>query len=163
RDHGRVNGAGESMLIGHNAKMDEIQAAVLLTRLGCLEQDVARRAELAAFYDRRLAGLAPLVRTPAFPVRPYPVNQVFYVYLIEVEGRDALVAHLNQSGIGTEVYYPIPIHFQPAFASHGHCAGDFPNAARASSPSVALPLSPDLGLDQAEEVCRAIETFYATR
>jgi dTDP-4-amino-4,6-dideoxygalactose transaminase len=163
RDHGRAPGRLEARFLGHNAKMDEVQAAVLLTRLECLADDVRHRAELAAYYDRRLQALAPRVTTPRLVARPYATDPVFYVYLIETERRDELVAHLGAHGIGTEVYYPIPIHLQPAFAGLGHRPGDFPHAERACRRTVALPLYPDLSVAQAEVVCRTIESFYGVR
>ncbi|WP_372452241.1 DegT/DnrJ/EryC1/StrS family aminotransferase [Saccharothrix obliqua] len=145
---------------GVNSKMDDIQAAVLLAKLGRLDEDIDRRAALAARYTERLAGVPGVRRLPS--VRP-GVRGVFYVYVIEVERRDELVAHLAARGIGTETYYPTPLHLQPCFAGHGHRSGDFPNAEAACRRTVALPLYPDLPEAGVDAVCAAVEGFYAGR
>jgi dTDP-4-amino-4,6-dideoxygalactose transaminase len=85
------------------------------------------------------------------------------VYVIEADHRDELVVYLNNQGIGTEIYYPIPLHMQPCFAHLGYRRGDFPNAEYACTRTVALPFYPDLTFAQAEAVCQAIENFYQER
>lgn len=156
----RISGiSNAARMSGTNSKMDDIQAAVLLARLPRLQRAIARRAAIARYYTDRLADL-PQVRTPTVVPTSAATNPVWYVYLIEADRRDELVAHLTARGIQTEVYYPTPLHLQPCFADLGHRAGDFPNAERACSRAVALPLYPDLGVDRAERVCQAIESFY---
>jgi UDP-2-acetamido-2-deoxy-ribo-hexuluronate aminotransferase len=157
-------------MIGYNSRMDDIQAAILLVRLQFLARDIAKRAALAGYYSQHLQALAPLVRTPwtqsgglCGPKRSYATNQVYYVYLIEAEHRDELVAYLTSQGIGTEIYYPIPLHMQPCFAHLGYRQGDFPIAERACTRTVALPLYPDMTMAQVEAVCQAIKTFYERR
>lgn len=172
RHHGRMGKtidhiAGISNLSGvsgTNSKMDDIQAAVLMARLSRLDQDIARRRELADAYTERLAGADGVLAVPRLVPRDVPVDPVFYVYLVEVERRDELVAHLASRGIGTETYYPRPLHLQPAYAGHpGHRPGAFPNAEAASGRTLALPLYPDLDEDRVEVVCAAISDFYAGR
>jgi UDP-2-acetamido-2-deoxy-ribo-hexuluronate aminotransferase len=80
-----------------------------------------------------------------------------------VELRDALAEHLAERGIGTEVYYPAPLHLQPCFAAHGHRRGDFPRAETASARALALPLHADLEPEQVDGVCATIREFYAGR
>ncbi|WP_374703870.1 DegT/DnrJ/EryC1/StrS family aminotransferase [Saccharopolyspora kobensis] len=155
--------ATETGMVGTNSKMDDIQAAVLSAKLTCLDADIARRAELAAAYRRRLTGVPGVVRLPEIADTAPDSAGVWYVYLIEVEHRDELVAHLDRCGIGTESYYPVPFHLQPCFAGHGHRRGDFPRAEAASERAVALPLYPDLTLDQLDRVCAAISDFGARR
>lgn len=147
--------------MGWNSRMDDVQAAVLLVRLQELDRDVARRRALAVLYDQALAPLREWVRTP----RPNPpdVSAPAYVYLIEAARRDELVEHLRQCGIGTEVYYPRPLHLQPCFASLGYVRGDFPVAERAAERALALPLYPDLAQARVEQVCTAIACFYHAR
>jgi len=147
---------------GFNSRVDDLQAAVLLGRLETLDEAIERRAALAARYDRRLAALAGLVAVPR--TRPDPeATTVDYVYVIEAERRDRLVEHLDARGIGTEVYYPLPLHLQPCFAGLGHRAGDFPVAERASARTVALPLYPELTEEEVDQVCTQIEAFYRSR
>jgi dTDP-4-amino-4,6-dideoxygalactose transaminase len=169
RHHGRMGRtvdhfAGISNLSGisgTNSKMDDIQACILLAKLTRLDEEIGRRAELAAAYTERLAGQPGIVRLPTVVPRDAVTNPVFYVYLIEAERRDELVAHLTARGIGTEVYYPRPLHLQPCFADLGYGPGDFPNAEAAAERAVALPLYPDLGEADVEVVCRAIGDFYS--
>jgi dTDP-4-amino-4,6-dideoxygalactose transaminase len=137
--------------------MDDLQAAVLLTRLRRLDSEIERRAHLARCYDEGLAPLADWVRRPA---AKNAAEAVVYTYLIEAERRDELVARLTAQGIGTEIYYPRPLHLQPCFAHFGLRRGSFPVAERAAERAVALPLYPDLREDQVEEVCGAIADFY---
>lgn len=152
-----------TVLPGRNSKMDDVQAAVLLAKLSRLEIDIARRAELAARYDTRLAGI-PCVRTLPSDVAPHAgVDRVCYVHLIEVDERDALAAHLVDRGVETEIYYPTPLHLQPCFAHLGHGPGDFPRAEAACATAIALPLYPDLPDAHVDRVCDEIERFYTGR
>ncbi|MGP3924279.1 DegT/DnrJ/EryC1/StrS family aminotransferase [Streptomyces sp. 8N616] len=153
----------ETGLPGMNSKMDDIQAAVLLAKLTCLDSDIRRRAELAEAYRERLRHIPGIVRLPEVVDRGPGSSCVFYVYLIEAERRDALVGHLARRGIGTEVYYPLPLHLQPCFAEWGYSRGDFPHAEAASARAVALPLYPDLTMEQVDQVCEAVHDFYAGR
>ncbi|MET9806821.1 DegT/DnrJ/EryC1/StrS family aminotransferase [Streptomyces halstedii] len=154
--------ATESTWVGTNSKMDDVQAAVLLARMTTLEDEIARRALLAAHYTARLRHVPGVLRLPASTARPEDGDRdVFYVYLIEAEHRDALVAHLDRQGIGTEVYYPVPLPHQPAFARLGHRPGAFPHAEAAAGRAVALPLYPDLTIEEADRVCAAVAGFYA--
>ncbi|WP_418189814.1 DegT/DnrJ/EryC1/StrS family aminotransferase [Amycolatopsis orientalis] len=145
-------------LPGFNSKMDDIQAAVLLAKLTRLDGDIARRASLAARYTESLDGVAGVRKTPA--IRP---DSVFYVYVIEVDSRDDLAAHLSAKGVQTEVYYPTPLHLQPCFADRGYREGDFPNAEQACRHTLALPLYPDMSTDDVEQVSSAVRHFYHGR
>lgn len=151
----------ETTTPGTNSKMDDIQAAILLAKLTCLDDDISRRAELARSYRDRLAGVPGVTRLPEAIEHGPNSAHVFYVHLIEVEHRDALAAHLARRGIETEVYYPLPLHLQPCFADLGHSRGDFPRAEAASGRALALPLYPDLTVAEVDEVCAAIRDFAA--
>jgi dTDP-4-amino-4,6-dideoxygalactose transaminase len=140
-------------LSGINSKMDDLQAAVLLAKLAGLQADIVRRNLLAAVYTRELTGVPGVRRLPTIVGPPTVTNPVFYVYLIEVDGRDELASYLRENGVETEVYYPRPLHLQPCFAGLGHARGDFPHAEAACQRAIALPLYPDLGLDEVEHVC----------
>ncbi|CAL9587850.1 MULTISPECIES: DegT/DnrJ/EryC1/StrS family aminotransferase [Streptomyces] len=171
RHHGRLGPtlgdfsaiSTETDVPGHNSKMDDIQAAVLSAKLTRLDEDIARRAELAAAYTERLRDVPGITRLPRVVERPAHEGRsaaVFYVYLIEADDRDRLVAHLTRRGVGTEVYYPTPLHLQPCFARLGHRRGEFPRAEAASARALALPLHPDLDLDEVDRVCATIREFY---
>ena len=92
--------------------------------------------------------------------RAAATDPVFYVYLVEIDRRDELVGYLTERGIGTEVYYPTPLHLQPCFADLGYRAGDFPVAEAAARSAVALPFYADLTLDEVDRVCDAVRRFY---
>lgn len=157
---GRISGISNAAAVcGTNSKMDEVQAAVLLSKLPGLNSAIARRAELAHLYDELLQNI-PQIRAPRLALRPTTVNPVWYVYLVEAEDRDELARHLANAGIGTEIYYPTPLHLQPAFAHLRHQPGDFPVAENAARRCLALPLYPDLAEVQVAAVCRAVESFY---
>jgi UDP-2-acetamido-2-deoxy-ribo-hexuluronate aminotransferase len=147
-------------IYGGASRMDEIQAAVLLTRLAELDLDIAKRAKLALHYDVRLAELYPQVRTPAIVKRPANTTAVYYVYVIETERKKELISYLAAYGVGTEEYYPMPLHRQACFAHLEHRSGDFPNAESACLRTVALPLYPDMTEDDVDYVCDVITSFH---
>jgi UDP-2-acetamido-2-deoxy-ribo-hexuluronate aminotransferase len=148
--------SSETELVGMNSKLDDLQAAVLLAKLDALECAISRRAELAGLYSAELAGTPGIRRLPADPHCGTTDRDVCYVYLIEVEQRDAVAAALAARGIGTEVYYPVPLHLQECFAGLGHRPGDFPNAEAACRHTLALPLYPDLADEEVRQVCGAL-------
>lgn len=146
--------------VGVNSKMDDLQAAVLLAKLGRLEADIERRAALARRYTELLTDAPGVRKLPSVLPRRADVRGVFYVYAVEVERRDELAAHLAARGVGTETYYPIPLHLQPCFADLGHRPGDFPHAEAACRHALALPLYPDLREDDVARVCDEIRDFF---
>ncbi|MEU6129021.1 DegT/DnrJ/EryC1/StrS family aminotransferase [Saccharopolyspora sp. NPDC047091] len=148
---------------GTNSKMDDIQAAVLLAKLPELDRDIARRAELAAAYRERLADVPGIVRLPEVLDRGPGSTSAWYVYLVEVERRDELVEWLARAEIGTETYYPIPLHRQPCFSADYSAKVPLPHAEAAARRAVALPLYPDLTLGQLDRVCSSIRSFYSGR
>jgi dTDP-4-amino-4,6-dideoxygalactose transaminase len=148
---------------GVNSKMDDIQAAVLLAKLTRVDDDIARRGQLAAAYTERLREIPGVVRLPTIAHRSAATNPVFYVYLIEVERRDELALYLADEGVETETYYPTPLHLQPCFTDLGYSRGDFPHTEAACDRAIALPLYPDLSLSEVDRVCDAIRRFYTGR
>ena len=148
--------------IGANFRLDELQAAVLNVKLDYLEDWSRRRAENARLYDEAFArcALGANVITPrALPGFRHIYNQ----YVIRVRRRDQLREHLAAAGVGTEIYYPIPLHLQQCFAYLGHAAGDFPESERAALETLALPIYPELTPAQLQYVVESIGAFYAGR
>jgi dTDP-4-amino-4,6-dideoxygalactose transaminase len=141
RNHGQ-DGVNRFLhhLVGFNARMDEVTAAVLSHRLARFEESIERRAAIAARYDEAFRDLAPDLRVPP----PADHERVYYAYVVASRDRDGLERHLAERGIETKVYYPLPLHLQPAFRWLGHAEGDFPNAERACRLSLALPLYPEM-------------------
>ncbi|GIJ24018.1 DegT/DnrJ/EryC1/StrS family aminotransferase [Micromonospora lutea] len=164
RCHGQPSdGSYEYLELGYNSRCDEVQAAFLLWRLETLDAEIARRAEVAARYDQRLGELAPLVRTPWLAPAGEQSNLVYYVYLIECERRDELVAYLTSHGVGTEVYYPRPLTEQPCLTTRAGVDQPVPVAKAASQRAVGLPMYPDLTDEQVDRVCDLIHEFYRER
>ena len=125
---------------GWNSRLDEVQAA--------------RHAHAAA-YTRLLLGIPGV----APPLVPEGYEHVFHQYTIRVERRDALVQLLNERKIGGSVYYPVPLHLQPLYASLGHKAGDFPHAEHAAQEVLSLPMFPELRSEQITRVAEAVSGF----
>jgi dTDP-4-amino-4,6-dideoxygalactose transaminase len=146
-------------LIGGNFRIDELQAAVLNVKLPHLDEWTAARERNAAFYDRAFthARLADAVRTP--PALP-GVRHIYNQYVVRVRNRDALRAHLNAAGVGTEIYYPVPLHLQQCFAYLGHKAGDYPRSEQAAAEALALPIYPELSEAQLQYVVDSIVAHY---
>lgn len=149
-------------LVGGNFRMDALQAAVLRVKAAHLAAwNEARRVNAAryrqVFRDRGLDG------TVSLPVEPIGRHHVYHQFVIRVRERDGLKEHLDACGIGSEIYYPFPLHLQPAFAALGHREGDFPEAERAARESLAIPIYPELTCDQQQMVVDAIAQFVHGR
>lgn len=143
--------------VGYNSRLDALQAAVLEAKLPHLPAWSARRREHAAYYSAALADLAPQVRAPVIAVEN---ESIFNQYTVRVERRDALQAALKERGIGSAIYYPLPLHLQPCFKYLGYRSGAFPESERAAGEVLSLPVYPELTRDQQDEVIRAIRRFY---
>lgn len=154
-------------LIGGNFRLDAIQAAVVNVKLPHLNGWSASRQRNAVRYDRLFAqaGLTPgKVTTPKHPYTSETAGKgdlrhIFNQYCILVENRDGLLEHFKAAGIGSEVYYPVPMHMQECFAYLGYKKGDMPNSEAAAARSLALPIFPELTDAQAAEVVNAIASF----
>jgi dTDP-4-amino-4,6-dideoxygalactose transaminase len=142
--------------VGTNSRLDSLQAAVLLAKLPHLEAWSAKRREHAAYYTRGLADL-PAVRPPAVD----PANEhIFHQYTLRAERRDELQAHLKRHGIGSAIYYPVPLHLQPCFSHLGYRPGRLPESERASAEVLSLPVYPELTQGQLDCVIETIGGFY---
>jgi dTDP-4-amino-4,6-dideoxygalactose transaminase len=146
-------------LIGGNFRLDEIQAAVLVVKLEHLDGWTAARQRNAAHYDTLLAAALPR-GTLTTPVVNSGQRHIFNQYVVRVRDRDALRAHLAARDVGTEIYYPVSLHEQQCFAYLGHGAADFPESSRAASETLALPIYPELAVEQREYVATQIAAFY---
>jgi dTDP-4-amino-4,6-dideoxygalactose transaminase len=143
--------------VGYNSRLDSLQAAVLRAKLPYLARWSTRRRAHAAYYTKAFAGLEPHVQPPVIS----PANESIYnQYTIRAERRDALQAHLTARGIGSAIYYPLPLHLQPCFAYLGYRAGQLPESERASREVLSLPVYPELTQAQQDEVIGAVREFY---
>ena len=157
--------------MGWNCRLDAIQAAILRVKLPHVEKWNQQRCERAATYDRlfRQAGLAhsshttePTTSSPMLPPHiAAHATPVFHQYVIRAHRRDQLRQFLSGRNIGSEVYYPLPLHLQPALGCLGYLAGDFPEAERASREVLALPMFPELTEEEQQMVVNAIAEFYS--
>jgi UDP-N-acetyl-3-dehydro-alpha-D-glucosamine 3-aminotranferase len=154
RNHGQAHRYVSSEP-GWNSRLDEIQAAVLRVKLRHLASWQKARQAHAAEYNRVLAD-APGVMAPFVPEG---YEHVYHQYTIRVECRDALHKFLTERTISSAVYYPIPLHLQPLYASQGHKVGDFPHAERAAQEVLSLPMFPELQPAQIARVAESVAEF----
>jgi dTDP-4-amino-4,6-dideoxygalactose transaminase len=146
-------------VIGGNFRIDEVQAAVLNVKLRHLDGWTEGRRRNAEVYARLFAA-AGLVGTVVLPHAVPGQRHIYNQYVIRVPERDRLKAYLAEQGIGTEIYYPVPLHLQGCFADLGGKAGDCPESERAAAETLALPIFPELLGEQLEHVVATIRRFY---
>ena len=156
RNHGGRN-EYQHEEVGINSRLDELQAAVLNVKMQYLDKWSDERARKAAVYDELLDDTPFELITPS--VRE-EARHIYHQYVIRVpQYRDALMEHLKQHGVGTKVYYPIPLHRQECFAYLGYREGEFPESERAARETFALPAYPELGETQQAYVVETIKSF----
>jgi dTDP-4-amino-4,6-dideoxygalactose transaminase len=160
RVHGQTSKYRHEM-IGLNSRLDAIQARVLEVKLRHLDRWCADRIERARLYQS-LFSSSGLLDAGVVCLPPFQSDRshVFNYYVIRAQRRDQLKDYLSSQDIGTEIYYPIPLHLQPAFAYLGYRRGDFPNAEKLASEVLALPIYPELSCEQQEYVVERIKRFY---
>jgi len=150
--------------VGGNFRLDAIQAAVLNVKLPHLDGWGAGRRERAAFYREAFArvGLDGVLSLPVEPWSGTGIgnHHIYNQFVVRAPKRDALRAFLSESGIGTEIYYPLPLHLQECFKDLGYSSGDFPEAERASLETLALPIFPELQEEQQSYVVEKVREFY---
>jgi dTDP-4-amino-4,6-dideoxygalactose transaminase len=152
RTHGEGETRYEVMRIGMNGRLDTMQAAVLLAKLEVFEAEMARREEIARIYDE---ALGPVVATPARVPDSTSAWAVYAILLPDAATRDAAQAALKAAGIASAVYYPRPLHKQPAYAAC-HDGAALPVSESLSERIMALPIHPDLSDAQAARVARVL-------
>lgn len=144
--------------VGYNSRLDALQAAVLSAKLPYLAGwSEARRAN-ARFYDEALAGVDGLVVPPVRPENESIINQ--YTVRVPDGRRDALAGFLRERGVGSSVYYPVPLHLQECFAYLGYGPGDFPESERAAAEVLSIPVYPELSPEQREHVADTVREFF---
>lgn len=147
-------------LIGGNFRLDAMQAAILLVKLGHLDSWTAGRQENAKLYDDAIAasGLGDKIRSPLTRTGK---RHIYNQYVIRAERRDELRKFLGDAGIGTEIYYPVALHQQKCFAYLGYSEGDCPESEKAAGESLAVPIYPELTEEQIQYVVDKISEFYS--
>ena len=147
--------------IGCNSRLDTLQAAILDVKLKYLDAYNAARQQAAARYDAALSSLSDCIK---IPVKRPDSTHVYHQYTLQVLGgvavRDALKAYLQEQGIPTMIYYPLPLHRQPAFENRCRCVGDLPEATRLAESVLSLPMHPALTEAQQTYIAEKVVAFF---
>lgn len=144
-------------LMGHNMRMDELQAAILSIKLLYLNEWTIERQKIAQQYRNALKDIHEI----SLPVVAENATHVYHIYAIRTKQRNALQQYLNEKGIGTMIHYPVPIHLQKAYAHLNFKPGDFPIAEEIANTSLSLPCWPGLNEDQIKFIAELISGFFA--
>ncbi len=154
RNHGEVEKYRHAM-VGMNSRLDEIQAAILLTKLPVIEKWNARRGEIAGLYDDAFEGLD--LKVPAVGEGNL---HVYHQYTLQVSRRDELVTHLKGKRIATAIHYPHPLSRQPAYEEFAPLSGSLPVSERLTKRVVSLPIYPQMDDGQVNRVIEGVRSFY---
>ncbi|MBU1864745.1 MAG: DegT/DnrJ/EryC1/StrS family aminotransferase [Candidatus Omnitrophica bacterium] len=143
------------LVLGHNNRMDTIQAAVLMVKLKYLESWNEMRRRNAAYFNEQLKGAG--IKTPFVPGY---TTHIYHQYVLRLDGpSDGLVAHLRAKGIDARVFYPVPLHLQECFKHLNYKKGDFPESEKASVQTLAIPVYPDLTREELDFIINSIKEF----
>ncbi|HUL23571.1 MAG TPA: DegT/DnrJ/EryC1/StrS family aminotransferase, partial [Thermodesulfobacteriota bacterium] len=146
--------------IGINSRLDTIQAAILLVKFKSLEKWTTERQKKAERYRALFQDLLSSVDRFQLPTVQYQNRHIFHQYVIRVPERDRLRQFLTEEGIGTDIYYPVPLHLQECYSFLKYRRGDLPNSEEASEEVLALPIYPELTEDQQSKVVSRIKAFF---
>lgn len=148
-------------LVGVNSRLDTLQAAILKVKLAHLDEYASARQRAAAHYDESLNGIDGLV----LPLRAKNSTHVFNQYTVQIANgrRDALKAFLQEKGVPSMVYYPLPLHFQKAYKNPQYGAGAFPVAEKLSESVLSLPVHTEMTTDQLDYICDVVRSFFRSQ
>ncbi|PIV23581.1 MAG: transcriptional regulator [Deltaproteobacteria bacterium CG_4_8_14_3_um_filter_45_9] len=149
--------------IGINSRLDTIQAAILLVKFKHLEKWTIERQKKAERYQLLFQDLLSSVNGLKLPTIQYQNRHIFHQYVIRVPERDRLKKYLTEEGVGTDIYYPVPLHLQECYSFLKYHRGDLPNSEKASEEVLALPIYPELTEGQQWAVVDRIKAFYKRR
>ena len=145
-----------SEMVGYNSRLDAMQAAILQVKFPHLDEWNEKRRELSKRYNEHLAPLGIVI-----PIEREWAKHVYHLYIIRSAKREALQTFLKEKGIASEVYYPLPPHLSVPCRKYGYKEGDFPHAEKAAKETLALPLYPELTLEQQDQVIAAVKEFVS--
>ncbi len=158
----RLHGSREKYVhtvVGHNSRLDNLQAAVLRVKFRYLDKWLERRADNAQYYNKELEGL-PVITSYAAPYN----RHTYHMYVLRVPSdAKGLMGFLKDNGIETRTYYPIPLHLQECFNYLGYKQGDFPEAEKACKVTFAIPIYPELEKHQMDYIIEKIKTFFKSK
>lgn len=143
-------------IIGHNMRLDELQAALLSVKLQHLPNWTLQRQQIANWYNEALKDVAEII----LPKVHQNATHVYHLYIIRTTKRDELQQYLTKQGIGTMIHYPMPPHLQEAYNFLGHKKGDFPIAEDLANTMLSIPLYPGLKKDQVKYITSTIEEYF---
>ena len=143
-------------VIGVNSRLDTLQAAILLAKLKYLNEYESRRNAVADFYDEALSNIPQVI----IPVRAKNSTHVFHQYTLQVERRDELKKYLEEKGIPSMIYYPVPLHFQKAYKKDGFGEGSFPVTEKLSKTVISLPIHTEMQTEELKYIVDQIKNFY---
>ncbi|MFA6317274.1 MAG: DegT/DnrJ/EryC1/StrS family aminotransferase [Elusimicrobiota bacterium] len=157
RNCGRPPGDnGKHEIVAYNSRLDEIQAAILRIKLRRLSDWVARRRAIAARYASEFAGLPLTLPDPGKGGTQHSFN----IFCVRTPDRDRLQKHLAERGVGTGVYYPLPVHLIPAYRDLGYKEGSFPETEKTVRTVLGLPVYPELTDPEVGDVVKAVKSFF---
>jgi dTDP-4-amino-4,6-dideoxygalactose transaminase len=153
-------------IVGGNFRLDSLQAAILNVKLRYLDIWSQKRRENASYYDKRFQEIG--LKENSYIKIPEPVYRrsgdknyhIYNQYTIQSKQRDKLQASLKENGIGTEIYYPLPLHLQECFKDLGYKKGDLPASEEAASSVLSIPIYPELTPAQKDYIVQKISEFY---
>ena len=145
-----------NLILGINSRLDAIQAAVLAVKIKHLPKWSEKRGEIASYYSQNLGGIGD-IKTPVIASER---THIFHQYTIRTKLRDRLHLYLKEKGIPTMIYYPLPLHLQPALSYLGYQKGDLPEAERASQEVLSLPIYPEIAFSNQKDIIKAISEFF---
>jgi len=146
-----------NVALGVNSRLDSIQAAILNAKLKSLNKWNKKRSVLAGNYSKKIKTLSGIVP----PFVSIKRNHIFYAYVVLAQKRNELKKYLEETGIPTLIYYPLPLHLQPVLSYLGYKKGDFPAAEKAAKEVLSLPIYPELSASEQHSIIQKIKDFYA--
>lgn len=142
-------------MVGYNSRLDALQAAILQVKLKYIDQWNQLRREKAALYDNSLKNLPVQI-----PFIQSERETVYHLYIIQTECRDELIEYLKENGVASGIYYPVPLHQQQIYEGLGYEDGSLPEAEKAAQGTLALPLYPELQLEEQQYVVSVVKQFF---
>ena len=143
----------QNLILGTNSRLDVLQTAILRVKLKYLQEWNKKRQKIAEYYNQELGGI---ITPEILPNR----NHIFHQYTIRTKYRDKLKKYLEKNRIKTQIYYPLPLHLQPAFKYLGHKKGDFPEAEGITKEVLSLPIYPELSKKEQDSIIKRIKDFF---
>jgi UDP-2-acetamido-2-deoxy-ribo-hexuluronate aminotransferase len=163
RVHGQGSDKYDNIRVGLNARIDTLQAAILLPKLKIFPEEIQARNRVASTYNQMLADFGSGLQIPSVPERYESVWAQYSVLADNAAIRERIQATLKEEGIPTAIYYPIPLHLQTAYAGFGYEKGDFPVSEEMAERIFSLPMHPYLEAKEIERICRTISNYKGER